>query len=117
MSWRPCDSPSAGRAGTGPSRALVAAGRSIAVITGSAFGLEAIRWAFGAGAAAGLGYVTDSPAGRHTTPAALRPLAGQKGLVPVHISTTSQTPAGGRRTAPAVLKPLARPVGFTPSQV
>src|SRR2546422_270117 len=60
MSRRSCGSPSAGRAGTGPNRALVAAGRGIAVITGGAVGLEAVRWAFGAGAAAGLGYVTGS---------------------------------------------------------
>src|SRR6266568_1612379 len=60
MSRRSCGSPSAGRAGTGPNRALVAAGRGIAVITGGAVGLEAVRWAFGAGAAAGLGHVTDS---------------------------------------------------------
>src|SRR2546425_13211475 len=60
MSRRSCGSPSAGRAGTEPNRALVAAGRGIAVITGSAFGLEAVRWAFGAGAGAGLSYVTDS---------------------------------------------------------
>src|SRR5947207_1629910 len=60
MSRRPCDSPSAGRAGTRPSRALVAAGRGIAVITGGAVGLEAVRWAFGAGAGAGFGYVTGS---------------------------------------------------------
>src|SRR3989442_1444449 len=70
MSRRSCGSPSAGRAGTGPNRALVAAGRGIAVITGGAVGLEAVRWAFGAGAAAGLGHITDScrrpthPAGR-----------------------------------------------------
>ena len=50
---------------TGTDRALVVAGRRVAVIADSAVGLEPVRWTVGAGATAGLGYVTD-PGGRPT---------------------------------------------------
>src|SRR5204862_225978 len=48
---------------TGTDRALVVAGRRVAVIADSAVGLEPVRWTVGAGATAGLGYVTDPGSG------------------------------------------------------
>src|SRR5438093_226560 len=49
-------------------------------------------------------------------PLAWKPLAGQKGLVPTHVSATSQAPWARRQTVPAAAKPLAGQVVLTPSQ-
>src|SRR5712691_7910923 len=62
-----CVSPSARSSATytGTDRALVVAGRRVAIIADSAVVLEPVRWTVGAGATAGLGYVT-APGGRPT---------------------------------------------------
>src|SRR5437763_1413628 len=54
---------------------------------------------------------------RHRVPAALKPLVGQEGLVPVQASATSQAPAAVRHTMPVSLKPSAGQVLLTPSQL
>jgi len=49
--------------------------------------------------------------------AALKVLVGQKALVPVQVSATSQAPKEGRHTVVLVLKVLAGQKGLVPVQV